>query len=368
MKNINRLNDFLKEYSKKKDICDAFSSFARKSSGDRDEIDELILLQDEYRKGHGWDNKFHCLIEAGGYLGQRYNETVDYFFEKLISSEEDKADYRYFLSYCLTIAAKINPHATELLWNLSFFAQALAYQRLGSYIEKEFEEEHYEISSDVTRGMADSRELFDIASPEVITFLIDKLASVSLPSMERLLAQALGDNPVVQCQVFDVDGNYSIINQDFSKQTLPLLRNINLFGISSPIGDLFSKWCREDLVYKSNVIRTLDDHETYVVFLIDYLKMRIKNLDFDISDPSSREVIKILAERKRKEVDVDAEIDRLKEDKVLFEKSVSRLENKETREAEFEFQMKVANRAPEVIEFIDWMKNKILNRIAYHAI
>jgi len=140
MKNINRLNDFLKEYSKKKNICEAFSSFARKSSGNRNDIDELILLQTEYRQANGWDNNIHCLIEAGGYLGQRYDETADYFFEKLISSEEDNTDSKYFLSHCLTVASKINPHATELLWKISSSAQISAYgaygRRGGNDIEK----------------------------------------------------------------------------------------------------------------------------------------------------------------------------------------------------------------------------------------
>ncbi len=378
MKNIHRLNDFLEEHSKKKDVCEAFSSFARKSSGVRNDVDELIFLQDEYRKTYHWDNNFHCLIEAGGYLGQKYDDLAKYIFERIISKEEDKTDYKYFLSHCLTVAAKINPRATELLWKLLYSAQILAYGAYGSkgrdYIIR-FEGEPYDINSDVSRGIADSRKLFDIVSPDVITFLINKLTVTRLPVMDFWLVRVLGDDPVVSCQILNTDGTYSAISQDFSNQVLPLLRNSNLFGTLSPIGELFSKWCLKAIAYKADVVQVLGDHETHIAFLIDYLEMRIKDLDFEIENPSTRETIKILAERKRKEADVDAEIERMKEEKAFFEKCVSRLENTETREVEFEFQMDVANkirteygRHPEMLEFIDWMKNEILNKTTRYPI
>ncbi len=374
MKIPNELNDILKINSKKKKFCEAVSTFAKKSLGSRNDIDKLILLQHEYRATYGWDNNFQCAIEAGGYLGQKYDDLAQYIFERIISLEDDeKTDYKYFLSHCLTVAAKINPRATELLWKLYSSAQISAYGAYGvkdgDDVGKRLKVEHYEINSNVTRGMADSRKLFVIASPDVITFLINELSVSRLPMLDHLLAQVLGDNPVVSCQILNADGNYSTVSLNFSKQVLPLLRNSNLFGSFSPIGDLFSKWCRKDMGYKTDVIRTLDDHETYIAFWIDYLEMRIRNLDREIRSPSTKETIEILAERKGEKVDVDAEIERMKEDKAFFEKSVSRLESPETRESEFEFQMNAANRIkteygkrPEVVEFIDWQKNEILNK------
>jgi len=225
--------------------------------------------------------------------------------------------------------------------------------------------------------MADSRKLFDTASPEVITFLIDRIANshFSPSTMDQLLAQGLGDYPVVQSQVLDADGNYSIISQDFSKQILPLLRNSNLFNTISPIGDLFSKWCRKDFGYKTDVIRTLDDHESTIAFFIDFLEVQIKELDLDIRNPSER-AFKTLDEIEGKEVGVDARIERMKKEKGRLENLVSRLENKETREADSALLLKAADlsktygysRQPEAFQFIDWMKNEILNRITVHAI
>lgn len=379
MKNTNELNDFLKTYSKSKNVCEAFLAFARKSSGNRNDIDKLILLQDEYRKTYHWDNDFHCLIEAGGYLGQRYDEIADYIFERLISSEEDNADYKYFLSHCLTVAAKINPHATELLWKLYFSAQISASgaygSRSGSELGKRFEGEHYALNSDVVRGMADSRKLFDIASPDVITFLINQLNVTPLPVMDFWLVQVLGDNPVVSCQILNADGNYSTISQDFSNQVLSLLRNSSLFGTLSPIGALFAKWCSINIGFKTDVVRTLGDHESDISFMIDYLEMRIRNLDYEIMNLSTKDINKILTELGGKKLDVDAEIERMKEIKVFFEKSVSRLENKETSESEFEYQLKLANefmtkygKRPEMLDFIDWRKHEIRKKTTSYPI
>jgi hypothetical protein len=77
------LDKFLEQYSEIKNIEEAFTSLARKSRGYKRDLDLSVPIQSQYRRSRNWDNYFHFVKEAEGYLGGMYNKIAEYMFEKI---------------------------------------------------------------------------------------------------------------------------------------------------------------------------------------------------------------------------------------------------------------------------------------------
>ena len=279
----------------------------------REIVNELVTLDHEYRTLFGWEQNVEYLIEAFGYLGQRSNEFSDYMFEGITSkTQEDKHGIsgKLFLTFCLTTAAKVNPHSAELLWKLHWSSWAAHWMwDLRASEKKEIDEEYIRLDESVARGLRDSMRAFNIASPEVITFLTSKIFNAhSVPPMIwSLLYQVLGDTPKVKCLVINEKGNYSHKTKNFTSQVIPFLKNPN--NLSS-MGNLFSKWCKSDEKFRLKSLKTIDSKDTEISYLIYYLLWKLgkeKNI-------------------RRKTKGKDEE---------FLEYSIERLKNKETRDKDF---------------------------------
>lgn len=181
------------------------------------------MLQKGYRNQYDWDEDFQHIIEAGGFLAHKYDSLADYIFEKITAPVEDNCDYKYFLPFCLTVAAKTSLHAIELLWKL------LVLTWPESLREGFTKDENIDINKDARDGLKEGWKLFDVASPEVIDYLLSRIIkSEEAPSLIfAMLDRALGETPNVTCQAMDREGNCSDIERDFSIQVIALMIHLD---------------------------------------------------------------------------------------------------------------------------------------------
>jgi|GEM_PF-5583130 len=339
------------------EVKEALLSFAKKSTGNRKDLDKIIILQWKYRRLFGWDENVYSIIDAAGYLGQRYVDISDYIFDQIIlenNSDDDfeedeiesesESDKKYVLVHCLTAFAKINPRSTSLLWRLHWCSWGTNWIWNSGTADEE--KQFIELDKDVHQGLHEARKVFDIASPEVINFLISQMTnSESIPPMMFvLLNQVLGDVPLVKCQIIGEDGNYSNITHDFSDQVISLIRNSNLLG---QIDDLFARWCKNDINFRQKTSNAIDDTDTEISYLIYFLKDKLKEAKRKTEGTKQIEQeLKSMTEERKRELNLDSidieiyqdEIKHLPEDikrAGFLELTLERLRNEETKAETF---------------------------------
>jgi hypothetical protein len=362
------LEIFLAQYSNTKSVEEAFYSFSKNSIGERTDLDLLLSLQSQYRRTRQWDPYFQFVIEAGGYLGQNYNDIAKYIFERIISDELDETDSKYFLCFCLTLAAANNKYALRCLWKLRRYQKMESFYRgIGvSSIKDHNNERKLVINNDISRGLADSWKLFEIASPEVIKniFTLIKRFGEPPPLPWHIINKLLGDSPNVTCQIIDKDGNPASITRYFGDDAIPLLNNCN---IHKEI-DFLYRWCEKDPSFKQKATNALNNIDTSISFIIIFLKSEIRKNKHEIADPPV-ETLKYLAEKSKKEFILEEAIEELNKFGTFLQSSITRLENKETRMAEYTKWKEAAQStrrgslAWTIFDFIENTKFNFVNRI-----
>ena len=365
------LNQFMERDSHSDNIGDAVMSFARKSSGNKDDLDILLSLQNEYLKSRHQSQDFHFFIDAGGYLGQKYNEIAEYIFEKIISSEQNEIDNQNFLLSCITVAAKINPCATEFLWKLWMSHYLGIFHDVSKKVEIDNGELYLGLGNDVMKELIGKKNLFDIASPEVIEFLVMKFSTsyYNPPVMSTMLINVLGNSPIVQCQKLDKNGNLLELTKDVSEIILPLFRNPDL--ISSLGTDLFGPfllgWCNNHPQFKAKVMSYLDQKETNIAYLAYYLKGELRHAQRSI-----------VLNANSKDQAPDSDNAKLYERELAFkpicELWIKLLEDEETREEEYvkwleDLKISEKNSKLQVaFDFITDAKNNLIKRLTMTTI
>jgi hypothetical protein len=327
------------------EIKETFFKYTKQVRVHKKVLNELVALQHKYRTLFGWDEIVEYLIEAFGYLGQKSNKFSDHLFESITSKvKEDKhgISAKYFLTFCLTTAAKVNLHSIDLLWKLHWCSWAGNWIWDSRTVDKEeIEEEFIQLDENVHRGLRDSMRVLDIASPKVISFLILKLNNAyyhTPPMVWVLVNQILGDTPEVKCLLLNKEGDYVYQIKDFADQVLVLLGNPNNLG---NIENLFLKWCKNDRRFRQRTSEVLDDTDTEISYLIHYLIMKLREANRKVRDGRKlKEELATMSEKDRQEVDsTDLHIwqkraNHLESDekhKEFLENSIARLKNGKAR-------------------------------------
>jgi len=328
MVNTVNLSDFLKQYSHKGNYVEAFDSFAKQSSGDKRDLDLLISIQREYRKivqCYLWEQRFRPAVEAGGYLGHKYNNIVDYMYEIIVAQVIDENDPLYFLPFCLTVAAKSNIHATELLLKLKKYHWMWQLE----YDGKELNEVDYiRLNQDVRVGLKDSRILFDTATPEVIEYLFSRVPENGAnPHIIGMLNNIMGDNPNVKCLKIDEKGGYSSIYRDFSKDVISLIMNGII--IQEDV-DFVYRWCNNDIVFTKMVMDAFENPEIRILYVISYLRGKIESVESQIKEYSTDPKM-LLSVAAALEFDSQKYLEKLQKERQLYIHTLSDLENKDTK-------------------------------------
>jgi hypothetical protein len=362
------LDSFQAQYSKTNSVEEAFLSFSRNSIGERSDLDLLLTLQSQYRRKWQWDHNFHLVIEAGGYLGQKYSDISKYIFERIISDELDETDQKYFLCFCLTLAALNNKFALRCLWKLRRYQKMEGFERWADArsLKDEKCESKIVINNDVSRGLADSWKLVEIASPEVIRYIFTliKYFGDPPPLPWNTINKLMGDSPSVKCQIIEKNGNPSVTTHYFGDDAIPLLLNCNLHKEI----DFIYRWCETDPSFKQKVIIALNDIDTSISYVTLFLKAELRKNKHEISDPPI-ETLLYSARKSKKEFVLEEEIESLKNFGAFLAVSINRLENKETRIAEYTKWKEAAQStgrgslAWTIFDFIEYTKFNLLKRV-----
>jgi len=362
-KDINRL----KKYHES--IHEAFVNFAENSDGKKEDIDLLIELQHEYRTSFTWNNDFDIVFKAGGYLGHKFNLISDYIYERIVSTEPDEIDYKYFLVFCLTIAARTNPHATELWWNLWKYADISETADLRNYRSRKLLElkrsnypyEFVQIEHDATRGLPDSNKYFDNVSIEVIKYILSRMIMHGDITNEFRINEIFGKSPIVNCiEISGVD-KQTKTTIDLSGVVTSLIRNSELL----PSLNFIFLWCKNDLVFRKQAFSKLEEVDTTISYMISFLKNRIARIDYDIKNPDI-ETLKFLCEKKNRQFSLEDEINGMIKSKKFFEKSINRLESSDEKLAELLAWEDALHKfgadsgAGDMFDFIDTVKTKFV--------
>ena len=325
------------------DVKDAFSTYAKRSRASKKILDEIVTLQKKYRTLFGWDENVSHMIGALGYLGQKSIKFADYLFERITSTNEDdrySISEKYFLTFCLTTAARVDLYSTGLLWKLHWCSWATNWiWDSRSVDENEIEEEFIRLDSNVHEALRDSMRVFDVAALEVISFLISKLGNNyygTPPMVWGLLYQVLGETPIVKCLRINEENDYTYTTVNFSDQVLTLFRNPrNLSNIEK----LFSEWCRNDEKFRLETLRAIDSIETDISYLSHFLIMKLKKVRLSV-----KEKLAFMSENEKHEsgsnnlYDWQENAKQLKDDenlKEFLEFSLERLKNESTQKEEY---------------------------------
>ncbi len=261
------------------------------------EIDLLISLQHGLRAG-GWAKEYPLmtLIETIGYLGQKFDYVTAHIFKRIAREVgSDAEDLKYFLAFCLTVAAKINPLGANYirdLWSLSMSeAERLGYdlnpheKEPGIKYQVSSKQMEYLSSSEVIRGLADSYELFDVASKKVIDCFFESLINnghVAPQFISFYLNKVLGKTPLVTTQELREDGEYEFDLKDYSD--LALLFLTKSFAVTRAINstelaniEWLIRWCLNDPTFKHLVKDTIMSEEMNISLLRDSMRYELQH-------------------------------------------------------------------------------------------
>ena len=285
-------------------------AFAQNNFADKEAVDKLISCQDKFRKLFQFQDEIVALYQAIGYMGQRSDEISEYLFSKIRQGDkrdpEECPNRSYFLGFCLTYAAKINPLATKLLLSL-------------------WQPEVNKHDGETIDGIRDSRKLFDIASPEVIEYLFsERLGTENGPiPVFEYMNRVLGNKPLVKCQTINENGDYEFTTVDFSDKVLSLLVHKPPYNPTIPLYMWLSKWCNNDSIFKSKALIAVNDKniDRDIIYLSRYLPIALK----DVS--GNYEMIKTVLGDKYNERDKE-EIEFLKGQIEKFKNDIQSLSSK----------------------------------------
>ena len=361
------------------EVEDAFLSYAKRSAARRKILDDIVTLQKKYRTLFGWDENINNMIGALSYLGQKSNKFADYLFERITSKPEEERysiSEKYFLTFCLTKAARVDLHAAGLLWRLHWCSWATNWiWDSRSVDEDEIEEEFIQLDRNVHEGLRDSMKVFDTAASEVICFLISKLNNNyygTPPMVWALLKQVLGETASVRCLLLDQEGDYSYSTEDFTDQVLTLLRNPRNL---SNIENLFSIWCKNDERFRFETLKVINSPELEIDYLTQFLIMKLRKVSRTIKDE-----LALMSQEEKQENDPHDLSDwqerskHLEDDqkfKGLLEQWIGRLKDASTRQEEYVFWQRAMHKtrldrltlSGEAYDYINFHKHTFRQRI-----
>ncbi|MCL5428360.1 MAG: hypothetical protein M1347_00965 [Chloroflexi bacterium] len=327
------------------------------------EIELLISLQNGLRaKWWTKENPLMTLIEAIGYLGQKFDHVTAHIFKRITGEVGTDAEgLKYFLAFCLTVAAKINPLGANYLielWSSSMSkAEQLGYDlkpwRKDHNIKNTSGKQLKDLSSaDLIRGLADSYELFGFASKSVIDHFFERLINlghVAPQFVSFYMNKVLGEKPLVITRELREDGEYEFNSKDYTD--LALLFLTKSFAVTRAVNSeefanlgWLIRWCLNDQSFKQLVKETIMGEEMGVGLLRDSLRYDLQN---DLV-------------RKNREL------------RIALESSIERLvsEDKESRLAEHERLSQIArstnfgsSHSHLNPEFTDWIRFELLQAI-----
>lgn len=262
---------------------EALLSYLKKRRGNQRKIDRVVNFQAKYRTLFGWDENVDNTLNALGYLGQRSNHYTDYLFKKITSdSKEGKlaTSEKFFLSRCITLAAQINPRATE-------YFRKLVYTNTVASITSDDDYLQIARSTSVQRGIDAGIRRFDIASPKVILFLLEKLAKLDYSpiDMYKLLNRVLGETPNVRCKIVDTEGNYSYLQRNFSKEAIKYIKMNPPWEMTLPYYSWLKLWCKNDHSFMNKIEEIAHGKDLAISYLIRFLKMRERYLKRNTTEP-----------------------------------------------------------------------------------
>ena len=363
MSKKNNLNTFLKQFSRSGNIEEAFATFARISDGNKKDFDLLITIQSEYRKSRKWDHDFHFVYEAGGYLGGKYKEIAEYIYQRIILKEKDNTESKYFLSYCLMIAAQYNVRASELLWNLFKYAENESDEFKNN---SDYPYEYVHPVYDAQLGLKRSMELVDNATADTIIYYFDRIKKYGDPPSQIIwiLNYILGDSPNVQCLVFLENKDKTKVIQNFSDYALPIIYNQRIHLKT----EFIFRWCRNDFVFQEKALEVLDSTEASISFLISFLEMQlIAFVEYDIAHlPATESIMQVL----NKDFNLEKETEGLEKKKRFLIDAIEQLKNNETKYEFHQEWIKIAKSlagkqtlVTEAFDYIDYVRFKFRKQI-----